>query len=249
MEGGEAYRSRAHAAGTIGFLQSVRVAEGYPQHAFALPQGATEVILVRHGASEPALPGTPFPLVEGQADPGLSPEGELQAAALVERLAGEPLTGLFVTTLRRTQATAAAFAGRLGLEPVVVPELREVHLGDFEGGEWRIRVAQGDPVVAQVFAEQRWDAVPNAEPAERFAARVRSGLERVVAAVGPNTVAAAVTHGGVIGELCRQATDSRPLAFVHADNASLTRLVVLPDNRWLLRSFNDTAHLTNHAGS
>ena len=29
--------------------------------------------------------------------------------------------------------------------------------------------------------------------------------------------------------------------------ASLTRLVVLPDGNWLLRSFSDTAHLANHA--
>jgi probable phosphoglycerate mutase len=47
----------------------------------------------------------------------------------------------------------------------------------------------------------------------------------------------------VIGEICRQATQSRPFAFVHADNCSITRLVVLADGRWLLRSFNDVAHL------
>jgi hypothetical protein len=32
---------------------------------------------------------------------------------------------------------------------------------------------------------------------------------------------------------------------VHSDNASITRLVVMPGGRWLLRSFNDTAHLTD----
>ena len=46
-----------------------------------------------------------------------------------------------------------------------------------------------------------------------------------------------------LGEICRQATGSRAFAFVHADNGSLTRLIVLPDGGWLLRSFNDTAHL------
>jgi probable phosphoglycerate mutase len=47
----------------------------------------------------------------------------------------------------------------------------------------------------------------------------------------------------VIGQLCRQATDSRPFAFVHSDNGSISRLVVFDDGRWLLRSFNDIAHL------
>jgi len=77
----------------------------------------------------------------------------------------------------------------------------------------------------------------------RFAARVRAGIESVVARTGPGRVAAAVVHGGVIGEVCRQATGSRPFAFIHSDNGSITRLVVLGDGRWLVRSFNDTAHL------
>ena len=50
-------------------------------------------------------------------------------------------------------------------------------------------------------------------------------------------------HGGVIGELCRQASDSRPFAFVHADNGSLTRLVLLPEGLWWIRSFNEGAHV------
>jgi probable phosphoglycerate mutase len=54
---------------------------------------------------------------------------------------------------------------------------------------------------------------------------------------------AAVVHGGVIGELCRQASGSRAFAFTHADNGSLTRLMVFPDGRWWLRSFNEGGHL------
>ena len=59
---------------------------------------------------------------------------------------------------------------------------------------------------------------------------------------------AAVVHGGVIGELCHQATGSRPFAFIHADNASISRLVVFPGGRKLLRSFNDSAHLVRVEG-
>jgi 2,3-bisphosphoglycerate-dependent phosphoglycerate mutase len=49
----------------------------------------------------------------------------------------------------------------------------------------------------------------------------------------------------VIGELARQATSSRPFAFVHSDNCSITRLVVFADGRRLLRSFNDVSHLAS----
>jgi probable phosphoglycerate mutase len=219
------------------------VPETYHQRQFALPPGATEVILVRHGASAPAVPGQPFPLLDGHGDPPLAPEGEAQAERLAERLAGEGLSGLFVTTLTRTHRTAAPLAARTGLDPVVVPDLREVSLGEWEGGEFRIRMAQGDPVAIQAVTEERWEVIPGAETMASLAERVRAGILAIVAGCGPDARVAAIVHGGVIGEICRQATGSRPFAFVHSDNGSITRLVVLGDGTWLLRSFNDTAHL------
>ena len=215
----------------------------YPQRRFTPPPGATEVILIRHGASAAAEPGKPFDLLDGHADPPLSPEGEEQAVALARRLDTESLAGIFVTPLQRTAQTAGPLATAAGIEPVVVPELREVMLGDWEGGALRIRAARGDPLFFKMLEEERWDVIPNAEPAEELAERVRRGLEAIVQAAGPDVTVAAVLHGGVIGEICRQATLSRPFAFVHADNCSITRLVVFAEGRWLLRSFNDTAHL------
>jgi 2,3-bisphosphoglycerate-dependent phosphoglycerate mutase len=220
----------------------------YPQRPFRLPPGATEVVLVRHGASAAAVPGSPFPLVDGRGDPPLSEAGEEQARAVADRLAGEDLAGLFVTPLQRTAQTAAPLAAATGLEPVVVPELVEVHLGEWEGGEYRMRAADGDPIIRRVFAEERWDIIPGAEDPRTLADRVAAGIARIVETVGPDAVAAAVVHGGIIGEACRQATRSRPLAFIHADNGSITRLVVLGERRWLLRSFNDISHLTVATG-
>jgi 2,3-bisphosphoglycerate-dependent phosphoglycerate mutase len=204
-------------------------------------------VLVRHGASQPAVPGEPFPLLEGHGNPALAPEGEEQAIYVAERLATEPLSGLFITPLQRTAQTAAPLAAVLGLEPVVVPELREVFLGEWDGGEFRIRTAEGDPIAMQAVLEERWEVIPGAETSDAFAARVRAGVNAVAAAAGPDATVAAIVHGGVIGEVCRQATESRPFAFIHADNGSLSRLVILPGGRWLLRSFNDTAHLASAA--
>lgn len=94
------------------------------------------------------------------------------------------------------------------------------------------------------FEEERWDVIPNGEAPEEIEARVRAGLERIVTETGPNATAAAVLHGGIIGELCRLATGSRPFAFIHSDNGAISRLVHMPGGRLLLRSFNDTNHLT-----
>ncbi|MCW3017150.1 MAG: histidine phosphatase family protein [Solirubrobacterales bacterium] len=216
----------------------------YSQRRFRLAANATEVVLVRHGATTDAVPGEPFALSsDGHGDPSLSPLGEEQALAVGARLARNPPALLTVTTLRRTTQTAAPLVAATGLAPLVVPELREVHLGDWEAGEWRIRMANGDPIAMRVLTEQRWDLIPGAEDTEAFAARVRAGVHKVAAAAGLGRSAVAVVHGGVIGELCRQATDSRPFAFIHAENGSLTRLVVWEDGGVTLQGFNDTSHL------
>ncbi|MBW3608230.1 MAG: histidine phosphatase family protein [Actinobacteria bacterium] len=220
-------------------------AQRYEQEDYSRPPGSIEVVLVRHGASQAAVEDQPFELLEGQADPPLSPAGERQAQAVAEHLAGEPLAAIYVTPLRRTAQTAAPLAKLTGLGPVVVPELREVHLGELDGGAFRIAVRRRDPRVAEVFRAQRWDVIPGAETMEAFQARTRSGLQRIAEGLPPGATVAAVVHGGVIGELCRQASGSRPFAFVHADNGSLTRLVLLPEpqRHWWIRSFNEAAHL------
>lgn len=213
--------------------------EEYRQRPFVVPPEATEVVLVRHGASAPIRPGEQFPTLDGHGDPALAPEGIEQAAAVAARLRGERVDAVFVTGLARTVQTAEA----LGRPTVEIPELREVFLGDWEAGEFRVRISTGDPLAMRVITEQRWDVIPGAETMEEFAVRVRAGLEKVVAATGPGNVAAVFAHGGVIGEACRQATGSEPFAFVINDNCAISRLVRFANGRWLLRSFNDTSHL------
>jgi probable phosphoglycerate mutase len=217
------------------------VAQRYSQHAFTPPPGATEIILIRHGASVDAIPGERFDLVDGHGDPPLSPAGQEQARAVADRLAGEALDALFVTGLTRTVQTAAPLAERLGVEPRVVTDLREVRLGDWEGGEFRIRAQNRDPVAMQAVAEERWDVIPGAETNDALAARVKASLDDIVAAQAGRRVAVFV-HGGIIAAALAQATSSRPFAFIGADNGSVSHLFVVA-GAWVLRRFNDTAHL------
>jgi 2,3-bisphosphoglycerate-dependent phosphoglycerate mutase len=216
-------------------------AAAYRQARFRPPPGATELLLIRHGESEAANPDDPFPLVDGDADPALDPSGRDQAQRLAGRLARSRIDAIYVTTLRRTAQTAAPLAARLGLTPQVEPDLREVFLGDWEAGLFRKMVAEQHPLAQRMWAEERWDVIPGAEPASAFAARVGGALRRVAAA-HPDQVVAVVVHGGVIGQALALAAGSRPFAFLGADNASISRLVVAGDRR-IVRGFNDTAHL------
>jgi probable phosphoglycerate mutase len=213
----------------------------YRQHRFAAPDGACEVLLVRHGESAPARPDEPFPLVDGHGDPPLAPDGRWQADRLGSRMAAERIDAVYVTTLRRTHETAAPLAAALGLTPVVEPDLREVFLGEWEGGRYRQKVAERDPVAVRSFTEEEWGVIPGAESNAALAARVVPALQRVADRHGGERVVV-VAHGGVIGCLLSHATGARPWAFVGADNGSISHLVVVGE-RWVLRRYNDTGHL------
>lgn len=197
--------------------------------------------MIRHGESQPAQPGEPFPLVDGRGDPELSSDGREQAERVADRLASEHIDAVYVTSLRRTVQTAEPLARRLALRPRVEADLREVHLGDWEGGLYRKMVAEGHPVTLRMLTEERWDVIPGAEPAAALAARVHHAVQRLAAA-HPDQRIAVFTHGGVIGQLFASASGSRPFAFLGADNGSISHLVVSGD-RWIIRRFNDTAHL------
>ncbi len=213
----------------------------YRQQKFERPPGATEILLVRHGESRAAKPGDPFPLVDGHGDPDLADNGREQAERVGLRLRNMPIDAIYVTKLCRTHQTAAPLAGHLGLETIVEPNLHEVHLGDWEGGLFRIKAAESHPKYLEMQEKQRWDVIPGAEPQEQFAARLQKGLGNI-AAGHPDKLVVAVVHGGVIGNILASATGAMPFAFSGADNASISHIVI-HDGRTLVRRFNDASHL------
>jgi len=213
------------------------------QQPFSTPDGAQEVVLVRHGAVVSPTPVEPGRPLGRQNDPPLDERGRHQAAALAVRLEEEPIARVFVTPLRRTIETAQPLLDLKGFEPEVLENLREVELGDWEHGELSRRAAAGDPEFQRVMREQRWELIPNAEPAAEFAERVERGMAEAAAAARPGSVAVVFTHSAVIAEACRLVTGSQPFAFLTVSNASLTRLVRMPEDRWVLVAFNETAHL------
>lgn len=215
-------------------------AQRYVQSVYQPPPGATNVLLVRHGRSAP-MGADDYPVLDGHADPDLAPEGLEQAERLGERLARVEIDAIYTSNLHRTIQTAAPLAKHLGLTPVVEPGLREVFLGDWEGGVFRQKEVERDPLAYQLWRDGHWEIIPGAEPAEQFAARIRQVLEGI-AARHPGGLVAVVCHAGVIGQAIALATGARQLAFVRCDNASISH-VILNGDQWIVRRFNDTAHL------
>lgn len=204
------------------------------------------MLIIRHGESAPAVPGEPFDLLDGHGDPALHPHGEAQAERVGERLANHDISAIYVSTLRRTHQTAAPLARALGITPIVEPDLREVFLGEWEGGLLRQKAVEGDPIFSRIFAEQRWDVIPGAEKTHEFDARIQAGIHRIREAHVDQTVAV-VCHGGVIGQLFANITGQPGLLFSEADNASISE-IVLSSEAARIRRFNDTAHLEGLVG-
>ena len=193
------------------------MSEGYRQHSYQAPSGATEILLVRHGESRAASADNPFPLVDGHGDPELHANGAAQALLVRDRLQHENIAAIYATSLQRTQQTAAPLAAHLGLEVAIEADLREVLLGEWEGGVLRMKAAAGDPIYQQMQAEERWDAIPGAESWTALNQRIMAALGRIHGR-HPDQKVVAVVHGGVIGHITAHASGARPFAFNGADN-------------------------------
>jgi len=203
--------------------------------------GAADLLLIRHGESQVAVEGTPFPMKDGHGDPVLHPNGQEQAIAVGERLKTWPIAAIYVTTLRRTHQTAAPLAEHLGLIPKVQPDLREVCLGEWDGGLYRLKAAEGDPIFRRSIDNQEWGEIPGAETTAELQTRVRNGLLRISTAHADQLVAV-VVHGGVIAAAMSLATGAEPFAFLGAENGSISRLVMDRDTM-KVRGYNDVTHL------
>jgi probable phosphoglycerate mutase len=211
------------------------------QQKFIPRAGAADLVLIRHGESQAAVRGQMFPMVQGQGDPALRSEGHAQAQAVCTRLQAEPIGAIYVTTMQRTHQTAAPLAAALGITPKVEADLREVFLGDWDGGEYRFRAAEQDPAYQRARDRQEWGEIPGAETTAALQTRVRAGLMRIAQA-HPDQQVAVFVHGGVIAAALALATGSQAFAFHGADNGSISRMVIHGD-RMILRGFNDVSHL------
>lgn len=183
----------------------------------------TKVYLVRHGQSE----WNAARRLQGQADPPLSPDGEVQVAALREMLSRLVVNRCVASDLRRARRTAEL----LGLVADPNPSWREIDVGAWSGRDID-ELRRRDPE-----AYLGWRAgtfVPTGgEPWGRFSDRVSAAMRD--AADGVDAVLA-VTHGGVIRALVSGMLGIGPNMLAPVQPASMT--VIEIGARPRLRTYN-----------
>lgn len=200
----------------------------------------SRLFLVRHGQST----WNESRKIQGQADPPLSKRGREQAERLATRLGGHSFVGFYASDLRRCRETAAPLSGRLGREPELRPDLREVALGAWEGLT-TAEIEQKFPAEWARWADQpSWDIVPGSEGAGRFERRVAAAVEELFKR-HPLGDVLVVTHGGVVQVALHQAIgrNSNGLFVFTIQNCSLSVLSRGARGRLVINGVNDISHL------
>ncbi|HEU5433036.1 MAG TPA: histidine phosphatase family protein, partial [Thermomicrobiales bacterium] len=184
---------------------------------------------------------------QGTSDFPLDALGLAQARRIADRLAHEPPADLLLASpLSRALTTARIIGERVGLEPVIVPDLHEMSFGELEGltGD-EVRARRPD-LLASLDNLASFDLVwPGGESRRGFHERVRATFHALLHAYAQERIIVA-THGGVIGAFLGQITGAAPNdpALFDLANCGLTHVEIRGDHT-LLHLRNDASHLVD----
>ena len=153
---------------------------------------ATRLHLLRHGQVE----GFKNKRYNGQGDICLTELGRQQSVAFAGRLQHLDLSGIYSSDLSRCRFAADQIALLQKQQPQYREELRELHIGDWEGQTWR-QLQRDYPDLWQARLDDIVNvAPPSGESLLQLAQRLRPVIKQIISDhVGGEIVI--VAHGGV----------------------------------------------------
>jgi broad specificity phosphatase PhoE len=136
---------------------------------------------------------------------------------------------MYSSPMKRVRQTLGPLAEWAGLEPVVLPGLREVDFGSWTGLSWE-QVYERFKVSAFDWLKQlEAGSIAEAESTADFRQRVEESLERILRESANNDFAVGA-HGGVIRMLLAIILDLpfAKMSIFDIDYASITKVKLLP---------------------
>ena len=175
----------------------------------------------------------------GHLDVPLSPTGERQSAAQAGRLAPVKLAALYTSDLARARRTGEIVGAPHGLVPAVVPALREMAMGRWEGLTAAAIQREEPAQFAEWMANVGEFPFPEGESVPDLEARAWPAFESIACAHAGQAIAI-VAHGGTNRALlCRALGLPRGrLLSICQDYGALTVLERL-DGAWRLLHLNE----------
>jgi broad specificity phosphatase PhoE len=197
-------------------------------------------MLLRHGQT----PMSVQKRYAGRSDAPLTDVGVQQAAAAAKRLTSAGLGVIVTSPLLRTVQTAQEVAAVTGAAVVTDDGFRETDFGAWEGLTFA-EVRERWPAELAAWLVGPEVAPPGGETFTDVSARVTAALHRVLAVRAGQTVLI-VSHVTPIKTLVAAALLAPPAALyrMHLDVAALCEIDWYADGPAVLRSFNDTGHLS-----
>ncbi len=194
-----------------------------------LPNHPTQLYLIRHGEVEARY----HRVFAGSAmDVELSPRGHEHGVALAQWMKGTRLDAVYMSPMRRVQQTIAPLLAQCGVQPTVMPDLRETNFGDWTGLNWT-EVQERFGVSAFDWLEVlEKDGIANGESAAVVQGRVRPCLEQILRD-NPHRKVAVACHGGIIRVILSLLLDlplSR-MAHFHIEYGSVTVVELQPEKK------------------
>ncbi len=173
------------------------------------------LVLVRHGETD----GNSSERLIGSGDVDLSAEGRAQMSAVARQLGGQVIDRVVASPKRRSWQSALIVSG--GALLLLEHDFREIHFGRWEGLTAK-EVEAADPVRHRDWRDGAESfEFPGGEPRAEFRARVKRGLERLLA--GPARGALLVVHKGVIRVIVEELLGEK----LERDRPRLGEVVVL----------------------
>ncbi len=195
-----------------------------------------ELILVRHAEPVRVVDS------DGPADPPLSHRGEHQAALLGDYIAGQGLTAIYSSPMRRALATAAAVSRRAGRQVTVNEGLAEFdRLATSYVTLEEMRETRDERFLAML----RDDFSHYGVDMEQFRRNVVATVEAIISS-HPGERVAAVCHGGVINAYIGHILDISKNSFFVPDYTSVNRVAANRSGRRSLLRLNEVTHLHGH---
>ena len=182
----------------------------------------TTIYLIRHGEAE----GNLYRRIHGWYDALITENGYRQIAALEERFRDIPVDAVYSSDLYRTKTTARAVYVPKGLELRTDPQLRELHMGDWEDKTWgEVRHFDLEGITRFNQSDPTWRA-PNGEDLADVGRRVAQAVLRIAQA-HPDQTVAIFCHGTAIRQALAEFKGVDPRdwhTLSHSDNTAVSKL-------------------------
>ena len=196
------------------------------------------ITFVRHGESAGNASGVIDTSVPG---PTLTPKGEQQAKEAAAWLSRTPHDGIYASSMVRTQQTAQPLADELGEQIVVLPGLREIEAGDFEGQSEQGAIDGYFQPLEQWLQGNRDARIPGSIDGNEFDARFDEAVDEIYRSGQQQPVV--YSHGGAIAVWTMLNVADPPLDLLKSQPLPNTGYVVVrgnPTDGWTLLDWNGT---------